>query len=207
MSLSRTTLRAGTAALAVVGFAGIAVAQTAQTHVMTVRLPGGGVEQIRYVGDTPPPIYINDGPAVVAAMPSLFGPDSPFAEMERISAAMDREADRMFREAAAVAANPAALTTAALDSQPAGAHEYSFVSTVTGNGACSRSVEITSQGNGAPPHVVTHTSGNCGRGGPSVQMPTQAPLAPAPSNRPRMIMTKATGTHPSVPRVQEASLN
>lgn len=208
MSLSRTALRAGVAALAVVGFAGIAAAQTLQTHVMTVRLPGGGVEQIRYVGNTPPRIYINDGPAVVAAMPSLFGPDSPFAEMERISAAMDREADRMFREAAAVAASPVALTPAALGSLPAGAHEYSFVSTMTGNGVCSRSVEITSQGNGAPPRVVTHTSGDCGPGGPGVQMPTQAlPPSPAPSNRPRMIMTKAIGTHPSAPRVQEASAN
>jgi len=84
---------------------------------------------------------------------------------------------------------------------------------MNGGNFCSRSVEITSQGNGAAPRVVTHTSGNCAAaaapGMPEFQTPTptQLPTTPAPSNGPRMIMTKGTGAPSSAARVQEASLN
>ena len=43
----RTMLLGGIAAL---GFAGVATAQSADTHVMTIRLPGGGIGEIHYVG-------------------------------------------------------------------------------------------------------------------------------------------------------------
>lgn len=205
MSLIQNAQLIGAAAVALAALCGVAAAQTPQPHVMTVPLPGGGVAEIRYAGDVAPQVFIDDAPT--AMLSAAFGARSPFAEFDRIAAAMDREADRMFREATALAGSPVRLTPAALGSLPAGSREYSYVSTMTGNGVCSRSVEITSQGNGAPPRVVTHTSGNCGPAEPGAQMPTRLPAAPAPDRRPQMIMTKAAGSHPSPVRLQEASLH
>ena len=130
------------------------------------------------------------------ALPAMFAAGSSFAEFDRISAALDRQADQMFRDAAALSAEPAQVNPATIAALPSGAQEYSFVSTMSGNGVCSRSVEITSQGNGGTPHVVTHTSGNCAAGAPGFQVPTQLPAAQPPNSGPRMIMTKAT--HPAV---------
>ena len=211
-SLGRTALGAGVAAITAVGLCGIALAQSPQTHVMSVALPGGGVAQIRYVGSVAPQIYVSDAPTMM--LPTMFGAGSPFAEFDRISAAMDRQADLLLRQAAALAsAGPSRLSPTAISALPAGTQEYQFVSTMNGNNFCSRSVEITSQGNGAAPRVVTHTSGNCAAaaapGTPGFQMPTptQLPTAPAPSSGPHMIMTKATGAPTPTARVQEASLN
>jgi hypothetical protein len=203
----RTALEAGIAALAAIGFCGIAAAQSPQTHVMTIALPGGGVEQIRFAGPVAPQIYVSAVPApIVSALPVAFGGSSPFAELERISAAMDRQADQMFREAAALSAEPAQMSQTTLASLPAGTQEYQFVSMMNGSGVCSRSVEITSAGNGAAPRVVTHTSGNCAAA-PGFQVPTQLPVAPAPSNGPRMIMTNANSAHPYAGLVHEASVD
>jgi hypothetical protein len=195
-----------------IGLCGIALAQSPQVHVMSVALPGGGVAQIRYVGSVAPQIYVSDAPTMTLS--AMLGAGSPFAELDRISAAMDSQADQLLRQAAAMAAaGPAQLNPTAIGALPAGAQEYQFVSTINGDNFCSRSVEITSQGNGAAPRVVTHTSGNCAAapapGTPGFQMPTptQLPTAPAPSNGPRMIMTKATDAQPQAARVQEASLN
>ena len=46
----KTALGAGVAAIAAIGFCGMALAQAPQIHTMTVTLPGGGVEQIQYTG-------------------------------------------------------------------------------------------------------------------------------------------------------------
>ena len=224
MRTLKTALEAGGAAVAALGFCGLALAQGPQVHTMTVTLPGGGVEQIQYTGPVAPKIYVGDAPApIFAAMPSFFGSGSPFAEMERISAAMDRQADQMFRQAAAIQAGSALPNLTAVSDMPAGSHEYSFVSTMSGNNVCSRSMVITSQGNGAAPRVVTHTSGNCSAvGAPGYQVPAQLPAA-LPQSGPRMIMTKAApahigtqprtvmakalGAHPDAGLVHEASLN
>lgn len=218
----KTALGAGVAAIAAIGFCGMALAQDAQIHTMTVTLPGGGVAQIQYTGSTPPQVALGDAPApMFAAMPPFFDASSPFAEMERISAAMDRQADRMFREAAALEAGSAQPNLTATSTMPVGAREYSFVSEINGNNVCSRSMVITSNGDGGAPHVVTHTSGNCSAGAPRFQVPTQLPTA-SPQNGPRMIMTKAApthalasphamaeglGTYRNAGRVHEASLN
>lgn len=205
----RTVLGAGITALAAIGFCGIAAAQSPQTHLMTVTLPDGGAAQIRYTGPVAPRISFSDTPApVFAAMPAFFGAGSPFAELERISTAMDRQADRMLRAAATLAAGGGHLDLTAVGAMPAGSREYSFVSAMNGGNVCSRSMVITSQGNGAPPKVVTHTSGNCGAvSAPGIQLPTQLPAAPAPANGPRMIMTKAVGSRHLAARVEEAALN
>jgi hypothetical protein len=85
-------------------FAGVAQAESPNTHVLTIHLPGGGVEQIRYSGDAPPEIYFRPTPALIE--PSLlfpaFGPGSPFAVFDRISEEMELRAARLLREAAAM---------------------------------------------------------------------------------------------------------
>jgi len=184
----RISLLAGIA-VAAAGFAGGAHAQSAQLHVMTVRLPGGGVERVEYTGNTPPQVSVSTGLAAVAAMPSLFGPNSPFAEMDRISAEMDRQAAALFRETAALANSPNLVTQTNLADMPAGSQSYSFVSTTSPGGVCEQSVQITATGNG-PPRVVRHTSGSCaptGGAGATIGLPAARP----PAQGPHMIMTRA----------------
>jgi hypothetical protein len=225
----KTALGAGVAAIAGIGFCGMALAQGPQgnsaIHTMTVTLPGGGIEQIQYTGPVAPQITVSDAPApIFTAMPALFSPGSGFAQLERISAAMDRQADRMFQEVAALQSGAAQPDLTAISDMPAGVREYAFASTMDGSNVCSRSTVITSSGNGAAPHVVTHTSANCSAiGAPGYQVPTQLPSAVTPTSGPRMIMTKAApahrstaprtvmaktlGAHPYAGLVHEASLN
>jgi hypothetical protein len=206
MRITLAALRAGIAAIAAVGFAGLAGAQTPQTQIMTLTLPNGGVAQIHYTGTVAPQVYISDAPApVLTALPSMFGADSVFAEMARLSAAMDRQAAQIFREAAALSAQPATINPTAIAALPASSQGYTFVSTITGNGVCTRSVEITASGNGAAPKVVSHTSGNCNAPG-GLQVPAQQQPAPTPASAPNMIMTKATGASPYAGRIMEAAL-
>jgi len=220
MRTVRNSLLAGVAVIAVAGFSGWAFAQGPQArqihdqqiHEMTIQLSGGGVEQIRYTGDVAPRVYVNTAPqATEAALPSLFGPDSAFAQFERISEQMDRQADALLRETAALAAQPSLAQLQATDfaNLPPGSQGYSFVSTMSGNGVCTQSMQITSTGNG-PPRVVTHTSGNCGpTGGTSGTValpPAMAPQHrtqeimtrdyPVQTRRPDVIMTRAEGAKP-----------
>ena len=222
------TLLAGIAAAAL-GISGVASAQSAKSHVMTVQLPDGGVAQIRYTGDVAPQVGFSETPRpVLAPVPLLFGADSPFAMMERISAEMDRQSAAMLRQADALMAQARSgqPVDVALRNLPPGSQSYSFVSTLSGSGVCTQSVEITSQGNGQPPRVVRHSAGDCGptAGGgagsvnlPDTPMPAGRPeiietsvrparpyLAPsAPANRPDVIYTSATGTKPYAGLVRE----
>jgi hypothetical protein len=217
-------LVAGGAAVAI-GVSGAAFAQSANSDVMTVRLPDGGIAQIRYTGNVAPRVSFSEAPApveVFAPTPSLFGSDSPFAAMERISAEMDRQATAMFRQADTLLVQPGSgqLTEAALRSLPPGSQSYSFVSTMSGSGVCSQSVEITSPGNGQKPRVVRHSSGDCGPSGGaagSANLPSAAPPgrepgpvwtnAPAqrqtPNTRPDVIWTSAKGAKPYAGLVRE----
>ena len=144
MQLLRTALLAGAAGLATFG---AALAQTA--NVMTVALPGGGVAEIHYTGNAPPKVVIGEAPPAYAAwtpVASFFGPESPVAMMERISAEMDRQTAAMFRRAELLAAQARSgqPIQAAFGNLPAGSRGYSYISTMSGNGVCSRSVAPTS---------------------------------------------------------------
>ena len=160
----RTVLLAGAAALGIAGLTGLALAAGPSFHVMTIQLPGGGVEHIQYTGNAPPKVVFASGPAFpffAAAWGSPFwGPESPFAELDRVSAMMDRQMAAMMRDAQTM--QPDGLYSAVMKDAPPGASSYSFVTTMSGNGFCSRSVQITSSPNGGKPQVVSHTSGNCG---------------------------------------------
>jgi hypothetical protein len=218
---TRTVLAAGVAALAVAGFAGIAAAQGLRPQVMTLRLPDGTVEQINYAGTVAPEVSFSAMPMTTGYVPmsALFGTNPPFAELDRISAIMDRQAAQMLQQAAALSAQSAALTPTMVTQLPAGAQGYEFISTMNGNNVCSKSMEIISQGNGAAPRVITHTSGNCAAG-PGFQVPTTGEPMPSgprmimtrvtnplPATGPRTVMAKAGAPHSYTARLEEASLN
>ena len=131
MQTIRASLLAVVAIAVVAGFSGWAQAQSPQSsqiHMMTVRLPGGGVEEIRYAGNTPPQVAVETVPQV-APVRSLFGAGSPFAEFDRIAAEMDRQATALLQQTAS-------LDPAALARMRAGSGDYTYVSTLTGNGYC-----------------------------------------------------------------------
>jgi len=183
-------------------------------HTMTVQLPGGGMAEIRYTGNIPPQVTVSAGPAAtgdVLPIASMLGTSSPFGMLDRITAEMDREAAALFRYADAMAARPGA-SGLTLTNLPPGTRGFSYVSTMSGNGLCTRSTEITSTGNG-PPRVVTHSSGNCGpepslpgNAGWGAQGIVHAPATPAPTKRPDLLWTKnETAPQPYVTMVRDAA--
>jgi hypothetical protein len=173
MRLLSTVIIAGIGSLAL---AGSALAQT--THTMNVRLPDGSLEQIQYSGNTPPRVEITPAPtfAPVIAVPAwAFGPPSPFAEMQRIVADANREAAVMWRQAAALAAQPLSGSNGAISIDlahaPAGTQVMTFSARYAGNGVCTTDMEVTSIGPHGTPHVISHRSGDCG--GPHAARSTQ----------------------------------
>ncbi|MBB3313098.1 hypothetical protein FHT78_004886 [Rhizobium sp. BK196] len=168
------------AVIAAAELAGPAAAETiahksANTHVFVMRLPDGSIEQIRYAGDWPPQVRIDSQPEPGFFDP--FWPSTPFADLDRISADMDREAAAMLQQAdSMMLISPGNLTTIGLSDLPAGVRGYSMVSTISGNGVCTRSVRYVSTGNGKP-HVESNMSGNCA--------PGKAASAPVPAKAPR----------------------
>jgi hypothetical protein len=161
----RKAILAGAAAIVLVG-AGLAAAEIKNTHVLDVCLPDGSLAHIRYVGDRPPTVSFAPAPpalSIFSPASDPFGPASPFATLEQISQAMDRQAEAMLRE---VSARPGLFTgpdmmQVDVERLPPGARGFSMVSTMSGNGVCTRSVEYRSLGDGKPPQVVTRTSGAC----------------------------------------------
>jgi fermentation-respiration switch protein FrsA (DUF1100 family) len=158
MRVLRTALLAGAAVVAVAGLWGLAAARDLYTHAMTVQVPGGGIAEIRYTGDVPPQVVFSPAPAALGAlMPfgAFFGPASPFATLDRISAAMDREAASLMRRAELLANAPALAPNQPIEmaqgNLPPGTESYSMVSTWSGNGVCTQSIEITSPANGGKP--------------------------------------------------------
>jgi hypothetical protein len=207
----RTAILAGVAAITIAGLSGVAAARDLNTHVLTVEVPGGGVAEIRYTGDVPPQVVFSPAPATLSASTPLgafFGSASPFAELARISAAMDRETASLIRQAEQLARAPAFGGTppieAGLRSLPPGTTSYTMVSTWSGNGVCSQSVEITSPVNGGKPRVVSHSAGNCGSAPSSVDS-IGTPTVPAPTPRPDMLETRVHGNPPYPELVREAA--
>lgn len=176
MQLTRLACLTGTAAILLACYAGMAKAGTPDTHVMTVRFPDGQVGQITYVGDTPPAVVFAPAAmpfAVQAASPFAVQEASQFAAMDRMMAAMDRQAAVMFRAMDAAMASPGGFGT-----EPVAA----------GPGVCMRSIQVTFTGQGQP-HVVSQTSGDCGSGG--APTPALLPAAPASKPVPRIIQARA----------------
>ena len=192
MRVFRTALVAGAAVIAVAGISGVAAARDLNTHVMTVHIPGGGVAEIRYTGDLPPQVVLSPAPTALGA---FFGPASPFATLDRISAAMDREAASLMRQAEMLANAPGFAPNhpieMALGNLPPGTESYSVVSMWSGNGVCTQSVEITSPANGGRPRVVSHSSGSCGSAPGSTGV-IRTPTMPTPTHPPDILETHGT---------------
>lgn len=191
-------LLAATATVAVAGFAGLAAAEIKNAHMLTVRLPDGSLERIQYAGDQPPKVSVETTPVMMIApvdmvsvspIAQMFGPASPFADLQRISAAMDRQAAAMLQQVEMTPMSPMGANgpiLADLNRLPAGVQGFSMVSTSSGNGMCMHSVEYRSMGPGQAPKVLTRTSGNCGPAGAaatgahSVTATTAEPFAASP---------------------------
>ena len=177
MRLGSKLLLAGLGTLAL---AGVAAAADQKMHLLEVRLPDGSVEHIRYTGNVPPRIVFV--PIRQVRVPGLLADEvsaDPFPSFGRIFAEMNRRTDAIMRRAAAMTAQarpaPGQARTIAAGSMPPGAVRYSSFSVTTPKGTCSRSVQITSQGEGKPAKVVTQTSGDCG----AAPAAPQKPAAPA----------------------------
>ncbi|MGH6795079.1 MAG: hypothetical protein ACREDD_08480 [Methylocella sp.] len=178
---------------AMIVFSGVAQARCLGTHVLTVPLPGGGVEQIRYSGCVAPEVFLGASPARVEPPPA-YGPESPFAVLDRMSEEMNRRAARLLQQAAAMTqqfpSDPDRLIQAELGSLPPNGHSYTFVSSMSASGFCGRSVEITSFGNGRQPRIVSHSFGQCG-GAPRATAPGSVSVPSTPRHRTDTIMANA----------------
>jgi hypothetical protein len=184
MRTARFALLAGVATLGLAGLTRLADAQPPSDHVLTIQLPDGQVEQIRYAGDVPPRIMMLPAPAEDVAQ-EVAGPsrDDPFAALEQMSAAMDAQMASLMHQAQAMANRPIpdvdGMLRAGFGGLPTGGQGFSFVGNWTGSGVCTHSVTITSRGDGARPQVVSQTSGDCGtaKGGAD---PVQQDVSPLP---------------------------
>jgi len=163
----RTAALIGAAVLAAAGLAGATAGELANTRVLTVRLPDGSIERIRYLGDQPPQITFAEEPTpLLSPRYESFGVDSPFAMLDRMSAEMDREAEAILNETARLRDSallpPDALTPADFRKLPPGSRAFSAFSTLSGGHVCTRSVEYSASPDGGRPRIVTRTSGDCG---------------------------------------------
>jgi len=147
------------AGLGAVTLTGAAVAASRDTHTMNVPLPDGSIARIEYVGNVTPKVTVNPAPLSVA-FPSFGMFDRNFADMQR-------QIDATMREMNNVAAHPltgaSGMNGAAYGNVPAGTQSVTVVSTSNGGKTCTRTTEVTSQGAGKPPKVVTNASGDCAK--------------------------------------------
>lgn len=181
MRLVRTTL---IAAAATAALAGAAIAAKDDHKLMLVALPDGSVQHIRYQGDVAPQVVIVREAAPISLFEAAFGPASPFAEIERISAAMNARADAMMRQAVAMQAPaPTGKGVVMTDAQgqPVGVMRYSYVSSTTSADGCTRTISYSSDGATAgQPKVINTSSGNCATAGPSPAIAPATVAKPLP---------------------------
>jgi hypothetical protein len=209
--MRKSSLILAGAAVALAGATAVTAAACGNEHVLTVRLPDGSVEHVRYTGDVAPRIVLQPAAPAMSVGPlalfdTAFGADSPFAAMERVSAEMDRQADAMMRQASAMAAAQpaqpgAAPQMAVMVNAPAGAR-YSYVSTTTVNGkTCTTSVNMVSQGAGKAPQMLRNVSGDCSTAmqRPTGPTPAVAPASPATPPRVTPVSAPAAPKAPAVP--------
>ncbi len=176
MRTSRFAVLTGCAAAVLAGCTSLAEAKAPRTHVLTIPLPSGQLEQVRYTGDVAPTIVVTPAPMPTSSMPMSVDSPSPFAMLDEITAMMDRQADALFR-AAAADGSPDVMVNGAT---PA----------LSGRGVCMHSVEITYRGDGQAPHVVSKTAGDCGAGG-GTAAPAALPNMTAPRSAPHVIRRRA----------------
>jgi hypothetical protein len=179
MRIIPTLLAAGAGSML---FAGAVAAQSLPAHTMTVQLPDGSAEQIQYEGNVAPQIS--------------FLPASPFAQIERLSLELNREADAMLSGMPILMPAmtvPGQLIQIDAGRLPPGTRAYGFLVNVTPGSICTRSIEITSSGRpGAVPHVVTQSSGGCRPAtSAAVPEPEGSPPAMPPAHPANLLQAKS----------------
>jgi hypothetical protein len=144
------------AGLGAAAIAGAAVAASRDTHIMNVPLADGSTARVEYVGAVAPKVTV---------MPAAA---SPFGMFDRSMFDIQRQFDAMMHQVDAIARMPAALggapgmNVAAYGNAPEGSSSVTVVSTSNGSKTCMSTTEVTSQGAGKPPKVVTNVRGDCG---------------------------------------------
>jgi hypothetical protein len=146
------------AGLGAFALTGAAAAASKDTHVMNVSLPDGSIAKIEYVGNVAPKVSVTPAP-----MASIF---APFGMFDRSAYDIQRQIDAMMRQVDQVARQPVAgvpgLNVAAYGNAPAGANSVTIVTTSNGTQTCTRRTDVTSEGPGKAPKVVSSVSGQCG---------------------------------------------
>jgi hypothetical protein len=184
MRTTRVGLLTGAAAIVLSGLAGMAEAKVPETHVLTLRLPDGQVEQVRYEGDLPPTVIV-----APFAVPTSSDPVDPFAMLERVTAQMDRQAEALFQNISVL--------------PPSGSGGFGMTPVLSGPGVCTRTVQITYVGDDQAPRVVSRVSGDCGpvqgQAAP-VALPNGPASKPAPGDirAPGLVEVKAAKPYQSL---------
>ncbi|HEX3971283.1 MAG TPA: hypothetical protein VHX19_08160 [Stellaceae bacterium] len=192
--------------LLLAGVASVAIAGTVAAHTLTVQLPDGTTEHIDYAGDVAPQVSFVPT-RTTPASDWAFGPNSPFALMQQISAQMDRDADAMMQQMQQIAVQPVTgpgqPIQVDMTKLPPGTQSYSFVSTLSPSGACSQSTEIIARGPGQKPQVIRHSSGNCGAaaaGATTIAAPDRTPAIQRTPTQAQSYQAKAID-HPDYSRM------
>ena len=146
------------AGLGAVTLTGAAAAASRDTHILNVALPDGATARVEYVGNIAPKVTVTPAP--------VAGPFAQFGMFDRSMFDMDRQIDAMMRQVSEMTRQPIAgapgLNVAAYGNAPAGSSSVTIVSTSNGTQTCTRRTDVTSQGPGKAPKVVSSLSGNCG---------------------------------------------
>lgn len=195
MRFVRTAIIAAAASAAL---AGAAIAARNDSKMMLVALPDGSVEHVRYEGDFAPEVIFVRDPAPAQMFAAAFGPDSPFADMERISAAMEAHVQAVMRQAAAVQAQmPAAdgkgIVMINAAGQPVGTMHYSYVSSTTTADGCTQTVQYSSDGSINQPKLIRTSTGSCGT---AKAAPAITPTSAAPTPKPARKITPVSAPKP-----------
>ena len=185
MRFTSTAILAG---VATVALASAVAAQGLPAHSMRLVLPDGSTEVIHYVGAAAPQVEIFPAPGSLVADSAPMWVGTPMAEMMRVAAAMDRQADALLRQTLAMADQPwtKGVPPIAVDAQtlPPGTRSYSYIATFSNNGICGRGTEVVANGPGRAPRVMTHSFGNCAAGPAGFGAPPQPAQVYSPRPRP-----------------------
>ena len=148
--------------VAAAALAGTAIAAGPKPHVMNVPLPDGSTARVEYVGDVAPKVTVQPRRMGDPTMPWAMSFPS-FGNFDRIFADMQRRSEEMIRQAQQAAHEPAGAAPyiAAYGDLPAGQTSTTVVSVSNGGATCTRTTEVVSQGPGKPPKVTSNVSGQC----------------------------------------------
>jgi hypothetical protein len=184
MKVARNIAIASAVAIGLAASAGLAVALSPATHILKVQMPDGGTAEIQYAGDVPPKVSFTDMPAAFAfPMKDLFADDPAFADLRKMSAAMDSQMNDLMSRATAPGGVLKAGGFAPLTDVAPADGDYTMISTQSnGNTYCERSVEVTRSPGDKAPKVVTHTSGDC------KALDAAGPAAPAHATGPQQVL-------------------